>query len=101
MQKSKDITAKRLKSRYLIAIKGYSQKEAAKVVGVSYKTMCNWVARFNWKDATEKNINKKGGIDAIMDGFFEYVRDNTNAAESNKINQLWSNYKLRLSLEFE
>jgi len=101
MQTSKETTAKRLKARYLIAVKGYSQKEAAKAVGVSCKTICKWVAKFNWKDAIDKNINKKGGLDAIMDGFFEYVRDNTDTAESDKINQLWINYKSRLATEFE
>ncbi len=74
MQNTKAKTSQKNKARYLIIVKGFSQKEAAKVVGVSEKTMTAWAKKYNWQDAMLKVVKHKGGLNGFMEDFFIYVR---------------------------
>ncbi len=90
------LTAMRLKARYLIVVKGIMQKEVAGKIGVSEKTISSWNKKYNWKNQASKAIKRKGGIEAIMDGFFEYVENNTNMQMSQQTKALWAKYLQRL-----
>lgn len=72
--KNRLMTSKRNKARHLVVVKGYSQKEAAEIVGVSEKSICVWAKRYNWRDAETKEVLQKGGLGVYMKLFFEYVR---------------------------
>jgi hypothetical protein len=72
-----EITSKRLRARYLIVVKGFSQKETANIVGVSTKTMCKWVSLYKWDDQQTKEVRQAGGLLSFMRLFFEYVRSTT------------------------
>jgi DNA-binding XRE family transcriptional regulator len=71
---TREQTAKKLKARYLIIVKGYSQKEASEIVGVTTKTMVQWVKKYNWNEEVTKEVVKAGGLLAFMKDFFAYIR---------------------------
>lgn len=99
-KRGKELTAKRLKARYLIVVEGYNQKEAAKETGVSKVTMCKWMKRFKWDAQLIKGINKEGGLSAIMEDFFEYVENEANSTISKDLKGLWHKYDERLKSQF-
>lgn len=99
MQTTK-LVAKRLKARYLIVVKGIQQNEVAKIVGVSKVTVCVWNKKYNWKDQAEKALNRKGGIDVIMDEFKAYLRScDTSLVE--KFEKHWQGFIKGLEKEYE
>lgn len=100
IHKGKVLTGKRLKARYLIVIEGFSQKEAAECVKVSVQSMCKWVKKYNWKYQQLNEVNKSGGLNAIMDGFFKYVENNKNSTISKEMKGLWDKYEKGLKDKF-
>lgn len=89
--KNREMTTKKLKARYLIIVKGYNQKEAAKIVGVSQKTMVIWVRKYKWNDEMTKNVNKEGGLNIFMELFFIYVRS-VSSEHIKIITSLWNGF---------
>ncbi|MEO7488824.1 MAG: hypothetical protein ABIU77_17065 [Ferruginibacter sp.] len=75
--KSRELTSKRLRARHLIVVKGYNQKETAKIVGVSNKTICAWNEKYDWGDAETTAIKRKGGLSVVMKDFYDYVRSSS------------------------
>lgn len=74
MKNTRSTTSQKNKARYLIIVKGFSQKEAANIVGVTEKTMTAWSKKYKWQDAMTKVVKQKGGLNGFMEGFFTYVR---------------------------
>lgn len=95
MVQGKELTSKRLKARHLIIVKGFQQKEAAQIVGVSPKTICHWVKKYKWKDGVEKEVRKMGGTSAVVEMFFEYVRS-TQQPMVEPIKKLWFAFMRKL-----
>ena len=87
----RELTSKRLRARHLIVIKGYSQKETAKIVGVSNKAICTWNKKYEWSDAETEAIKKKGGLSVVMKDFFIYVRS-TSPLLLKQITELWNGF---------
>jgi len=85
---SREMTSKRLKARYLVIVKGYSKKEAAKIIGVSQKTMTAWSKKYKWNDEMTKDVKKEGGVSLFMEQFFIYVRS-TSPEFQKVIKNLW------------
>ncbi len=84
-------TSIRLRARYLIVVKGFSQKEAAEIVGVSKKTMNDWYKYYEWADDETKHVKRKGGLAVYMKDFFEYVRS-TSPELLKSVNSLWNGF---------
>lgn len=91
MKTSRELTSKKNRARYLIVVKGYSQKEAAQIVDVTEQTMVKWVEKYQWKDAMSKIIRQHSGLNGFMEVFFKYVQS---AAPSlfNEIKKQWNGF---------
>lgn len=86
----------RLKARYMVIVQGHTQKDVSKILSVSEKTLSEWSNRYNWKSANDKMINRKGGFEAIMEGFFQFMESTTNKQTSLKTKAVWCNYLIDL-----
>ncbi len=91
MSQLKEQRSKRLRARHLIIVKGFSQKEAGKIVGVSEKTVSTWNKKYGWKEDGFKEMNKRGGLTVVMDNFFTYIRSaSPDLLES--VKKLWTGF---------
>ncbi len=93
------LEARRLKANYMVLVEKKDQKKVAEILGVSEKSMSSWAKRYNWKSEL-RAIEKKGGLVAIMDGYFEYVKFCVNKETSQKQRDLWDKYLQRLGADF-
>lgn len=71
--KLSDVELKKLEARNLLLLKGFIQRDVAKIVGVSEKTITNWVKKYNWNDFKSKELQEAGGLDHLMRGFFYHI----------------------------
>jgi DNA-binding XRE family transcriptional regulator len=62
------------RARFLFIVKGLYQKDVARIVGISPKTMCYWTKEFKWNAVDFKGKLKAGGFELYMDGFTNYVQ---------------------------
>ena len=97
---SSDATARRLKARYYVLIKGDSQKEAGIRVGVSEKSICVWAKAGKWNDKKFNGIKKVGGIETIMQDFFIVVLSKDPRLYK-KVTELWNGYLQQVKDEFK
>jgi len=88
---TKERMAQIAKARYLIVYKGFSQKETAEIIGVSEKTMSSWSKKYEWNRAQEKEAARKGGMKAIMEDFFVFLR-NLNGPMSKEVKKQWERF---------
>ena len=94
----REIQAAQSKARYLIVVKGYEQKEAAKELGFSEKTMGKWSKKFGWKEKLFKDKPQSGGMKFFVTDFLKYVK--TAEPELHKdISELVTNYVSRLEVD--
>jgi len=88
MKPKRELTSKRLRARHLLIVKGYSQKETAKIVECSEKTISTWVKLYKWKDEETKEVKKQGGLSVMMERFFTYIRS-TSSEMVDPVKNLW------------
>lgn len=100
MLTTKELTRKKAKARYLIVFKGLSQLETAKIVGITPKTITGWAKHYKWHDAVEKEINKNGGFNVYIEGFFLYAGSHQPKL-LDTIKKLWYGYINKYELELE
>ena len=86
------------KARYLIVVKGYEQKEAAKELGFSEKTLSKWSKKLGWKEKLFKDMPQNGGVKFFVTDFLKYVK-NTAPALHTDISQLLTNYLTKMDTE--
>jgi DNA-binding XRE family transcriptional regulator len=86
--KNREMVSRLLKARYLVIIKGYSQKEVSKIVGVSEKTMSTWSKKYKWNDVITRDVKNLGGLNVFMELFFMYVND-TSPEQQKTVMNLW------------
>ena len=87
--KSRESFLRKQHARYLVIVKGYEQKQAAKEVNVSEKTIGAWARAGRWKDQRDAKENplKEPSINWFM--FYVLI----NAPHLHKrINKLWDAY---------
>ena len=90
------IAEKRVLARDLIYIKGYTQKEAADQVGVTQKTMCNWLKKFKSNDQAGEKVRKMGGLNIVMDEFFSHLEANEGPIIRGLVKQQWIDFVSKL-----
>ncbi|WP_315819223.1 helix-turn-helix domain-containing protein [Paraflavitalea speifideaquila] len=89
------MVGKRLKARWLITVEGFTCKDAASAIDVSYKTVLKWYHRYQWKDAKKGAIEETGGFHLYFGYFLNYVRS-TNPSIHNQVKDLWFAYLKKL-----
>jgi len=73
----------------LFMVNGYDQKEISKCIGISETTISKWSKKYGWREKAEDDIRNQGGLSALMNRFFLYVkRKSPDKVESFK--QLWN-----------
>lgn len=75
------------------------QGEVAKVVGVSYVSVCNWNKRYKWKDQAEKAINRKGGMQMLFDEFKAFLRKRDTLL-ADQVDKHWNGFIAGLEKEY-
>ncbi len=87
--KSRDASLRKEYARHLIIFNGYNQKEAAKEVNVSEKTMTTWEREGKWND--KKNETENQLQEPSIKWFLLYVLINAPQLYK-RINNLWDAY---------
>ncbi len=86
------------KARYLIVVKGYEQKEAAKELGFSERTLSKWSMKFGWREKLFKDMPQSGGVKFFVNDFLKYVRK-TEPALHKDISQLLTSYLAKVDAD--
>lgn len=90
-QNLNELRDKRFKAHHMVVNLGYTQKEAASIVGTSEKTVSNWAIRFNWKKEAEKFIAEQNGALPSFEKFLSYLAINEPALRK-KLSHVWQNF---------
>ena len=88
---AKELAQRKVTAHFLIVVKGYSQKDAAELVGVTEKTICKWVSKYHWKEDRDNALFKRGGVAQILDRFQRYVKKHAPGL-SKELAHLWSGF---------
>ncbi len=93
MQKNNriEMASKKREAAHLFIVKGLSQKEIAKIIGVSEVTMIAWKRKYKWDDKVIGDLNIQGGVSALMNRFFDYVQS-TKPVALGGFKNLWSGF---------
>lgn len=94
----KERLRKKRRAYFFVIVKGYTQKEAAKLVDVSERTICEWAAKYKWKEIAENKLLRTGGVKALMDDFILFV-DIAKPDISQEISELWKAFLTSLKKE--
>lgn len=87
----REIASKKRQAVHLFLVKGYQQKEIARILCVSEKTICLWAKKHKWNDRYSKDVNIEGGLFALMNRFLLYAESiKPEAVDSFKI--LWVSF---------
>jgi predicted transcriptional regulator len=89
---AKVLAEKRLVARDLIFIKGLNQKDAAREVGISEKTMSKWLKKYKCNDSASKAIRKMGGLEIAINEFFDHIEAAEGPVIRGMVKQHWLNY---------
>lgn len=95
--KSHDASLRKQHARFLIIFKGYNQKEAAKEVNVSEKTITKWGREGKWND--KKNHKENSLQEPSIKWFLLYVLINAPQLYK-RINNLWDAYADSCKIDF-
>ena len=87
----KTMMSQKSAARYLIVVKGYTQREVSNLLGISERSMSIWVKKYKWKKDIENEASKYGGLSEIMEGFIKYVKQR-NPEISDEVKSLWVSY---------
>lgn len=83
------------KAQYMILVQGIKQKEVSKMLGISERTLTEWAKKCNWKQE-RKAIVDKGGLEAIIEGYFELLEERTSLQNRVKMKAIWVEYLQKL-----
>ncbi|MEO6456545.1 MAG: hypothetical protein ABIN97_20885 [Ginsengibacter sp.] len=86
----KEILIRKQRAYFLIAIEGYSQKEAANEISVSLKTMCKWAKEGEWK-RTKNSIVERLHAETGFTNFLISIKDKVPNIYK-QVKELWSEY---------
>ena len=64
---------KKREAVHLFVVKGFTQKEIGKMLGISEKTIGAWARKYGWNDKLTKSVNIEGGLSEMMKRFFDFI----------------------------
>src|ERR1700744_696785 len=85
------ISDKQYIAKVLFTVQHLEQKLIAKKVGVSEKTISNWVNQFNWKALRNRLVV---GKEEILTGLYEELQEMQEAINSKPAGQRFSDSKM-------